>query len=122
MPRLLLPSALLVALFCPLAAQERPLSALPYTPSLDLTSMDRSVNPCTDFYHYACGNWIKRNPIPPDQARWDVYAKMTDENERFLWGLLEEAARPDPGRSPAQQKIGDYFSACMDEPAVDKAG
>lgn len=107
----------------PLSAQvEHPLSALPYTPSLDLSSMDASVNPCMDFYHYACGNWIKRNPIPPDQARWDVYAKMTDENERFLWGLLEEAARPDPGRSPAQQKIGDYFSACMDEPAVDKAG
>ena len=50
--------------------------------------MDRSVDPCTDFYHYSCGGWIKKNPIPPDQARWDVYAKLTEENQRFLWGIL----------------------------------
>jgi putative endopeptidase len=84
--------------------------------------MDRTADPCVDFYRFACGNWNKLNPIPPDQARWDVYGKLTVDNQRYLWGILEEAARPDPGRTPEQQKIGDYFAACMDEAAVEKAG
>jgi len=99
-----------------------PLLALPYSPSLDTSSMDRSVDPCTDFYHYACGAWIKKNPIPPDQARWDVYSKLNDDNERFLWGILLEASKPMPGRSVVETEIGDYFAACMDEPARDRAG
>ncbi len=103
-------------------AQETPLTALPYTPSLDTQFMDKSADPCTDFYKYACGNWNKLNPIPPDQARWQVYSKMTNENQRFLWGILEQAARPGPSRAANQQKIGDYFRACMDETAVERAG
>jgi putative endopeptidase len=101
---------------------DAPLFALPYSPSLDISSMDRSVDPCTDFYHYTCGAWIKKNPIPPDQARWDVYAKLTEENERFLWGILVEASKPNPGRSLVETEIGDYFAACMDEQAKDRAG
>jgi endothelin-converting enzyme/putative endopeptidase len=84
--------------------------------------MDRSVEPCTDFYHYACGTWIKKNPIPADQARWDVYGKLAEENQRFLWGILEEASKPAPARSVVETEIGDYFHACMDEAAVEKAG
>src|SRR5436190_3781116 len=103
------------------AQSERPLTSLPYTPSLDTRFMDRTVKACVDFYRYACGNWSKLNPIPADQARWNVYDKLHDENLRFLWGLLEEAARSDPGRNSNQQKIGDYFQSCMDESAVERA-
>src|SRR5437660_608957 len=101
---------------------EHPISSLPYTPSLDIPSMDRSVDPCVNFYMYSCGGWIKKNPIPADQPRWNVYAKLGQDNQRFLWGILEEAARPTPDRSAAQRQIGDYFAACMDEAAVEKAG
>ena len=76
---------------------KQPLTELPYTPGLDVTSLDRTADPCVDFYTFACGNWQTKNPIPPDQARWSVYAKLSDENEQLLWGLLEQAARPDAG-------------------------
>jgi putative endopeptidase len=105
------------------AREKRPLAALPYTPGLDVSAMDRSADPCADFFAYACGSWSKANPIPPDQAAWSVYAKLQEENEQFLWGILEEAARlPDAQRTPAQRRVGDYFASCMDEAAVEQAG
>ncbi len=84
--------------------------------------MDKSADPCVNFYQYSCGNWSKLNPIPPDQAGWNVYAKMEDDNQRFLWGILQQAAQGGSARSANEQKIGDYFHACMDEGAVERAG
>ena len=104
------------------APEKRPFTELPYTPSLEPSFLDRGVEPCTDLYTFSCGGWMKQNPIPPDQSQWSVYGKAHDENQQYLWGILEEAARPDPGRSPRRQKVGDYFAACMDEGAVEKLG
>ncbi|HET9837725.1 MAG TPA: M13 family metallopeptidase [Candidatus Angelobacter sp.] len=101
---------------------DKPVTALPYTPSLDVPSMDKTADPCVDFYQYACGGWMKNNPIPPDQAAWSVYGKLTVDNQRFLWGILDDLAKKTTGRTPTQQKIGDYFGACMDEAAVEKLG
>jgi putative endopeptidase len=103
-------------------AGEQPLSALPYSPSLDLTSMDTSANACVDFYQYACGGWQKKNPIPPDQASWEVYSKLHEDNLRLLWGLLIDASRVRPERNPSEQRTGDYFAACMDQAGIDAAG
>ena len=100
---------------------QQPLQAMPYSPSLDLTNLDRSVDPCVDFYKFSCGGWQKNNPIPADQASWSVYAKLANENQQFLWGILQDAAAA-KNRNPIQQKIGDYFAACMDTAAIDKAG
>ncbi len=91
-------------------------------PALDVTSMDRAVDPCVDFFQYSCGGWIKSNPLPPDQSSWDTYSKMQDENRARLRGILEAAAAPDPKRDAATQKIGDYYSSCTDEKAIEAKG
>jgi len=105
----------------PALPAETPLASLPYTPGLDVSAMDRSAEPCVDFYRFACGGWMRNNPIPPDESRWSVYGKLARENQRFLWGILEDLAKRSAGRSATQQKIGDYFAACMDEAAVEKS-
>src|SRR5512147_1204756 len=106
----------------PAKKAEMPLTALPYTPSLDVPSMDTTANPCVDFYQFTCGGWMKNNPIPPDQPAWSVYGKLAQDNQRFLWGILEDLAKKTSARTPQQQQLGDYFGACMDETAVEKLG
>ena len=101
-------------------AADQPLTEFPYTPSLDVPSMDRSADPCVDLYQYSCGGWVVHNPIPADQASWSVYGKLFQDNQRYLWGILDGLAHQTNGRSENQQKIGDYFAACMDEAAVEK--
>ena len=115
------PAAVVTAASAPRAA-ETPLTSFPYTPVLDITAMDPSANPCVDFYQYTCGGWQKNNPIPPDQASWDVYAKMAQDNKRVLWGILDRLATQTDGRSLPQQKIGDAFAACTDQQRVEALG
>ncbi len=91
------------------ATKDQPLTELPYTPSLEVGFLDRTADPCTDFYQFTCGGWMVKNPIPPDQAAWNVYSKLAEENRRFLWGILEDAAKPRADRTASQQKIGDFF-------------
>ena len=66
------------------APADRPATTFPYTPGLDVSSMDKTADPCVDFYQYACGGWMKNNPVPADQARWSVYSKLTQDNQRYL--------------------------------------
>ena len=99
----------------------QPLQKMPYSPSLDLSSLDRSVDPCVDFYKFSCGGWMRNNPIPADQASWSVYAKLANDNQQFLWGILQDDAKA-AHRTPVQQKVGDYFESCMNTDAIDTAG
>ena len=96
--------------------------ALPYSPSLDVASMDKSVDPCVNFYKYACAGWQRRNPIPADQTSWSVYAKLYEDNLNFLRGILEQAAVDSESRNRVTRGIGGFYAACMDEAAVDKEG
>ena len=89
--------------------------------SFDPTAIDKSANPCENFYQYACGNWVKNNPIPNDQTRWAQFNKLAENNRLILLDLLTKAAGP--GKHDAiEQKVGDYFAACMDIKTVEARG
>src|SRR3981081_2199089 len=67
-------------------------------PVLDLSHMHKTIDPCVDFYTYSCGSWIKKNPIPPDQASWGTYGKLEDDNRAQLRTILEEAGKTKSAR------------------------
>jgi putative endopeptidase len=90
--------------------------------SFDLTALDKTVDPCTDFYHYACGGWIKTNPIPSDQAMWGRFDELDQNNQIILRKILEKQSVDDPKRSANDQKTGDYYATCMDEQAIETKG
>jgi endothelin-converting enzyme/putative endopeptidase len=88
----------------------------------DANIADRTLDPCDDFYKYSCSKWMTANPIPADQVYWSTGSSLELWNEGVLRETLENASKPDPNRSAHQQKIGDYWAACMDESGIESAG
>ncbi len=88
---------------------------------IDLKAIDKTADPCTDFYQYACGAWLKANPIPPQYATWSRFNELQQRNLEVLHSILEDAEKH-PNLSPIDQKIGTLYGACMDEAAIEKAG
>ena len=115
-------SALAMLFAMPARPQASSAPELPYSPSLNLTSMDKSIDPCVNLYQYSCGRWQQQNPIPPDQTSWSVYAKLYEDNLNFLRGILEQAAANTGQRDAVSQKIGDFYAACIDESAIEARG
>ena len=86
----------------------------------DIQAVDKNANPCADFYQYACGGWLKKNPIPADRSYSAVFQQMREINQKRVMGVLEQAAvKP---ASVDEHKIGDYYATCMDEKAIESKG
>ena len=93
----------------------------------DLTQLDRTADPCVDFYQFACGGWRASHPLPADKARFGRYDEMSQNNQKKLAAILEAAAKPGapgtPGPDAALEKqVGDYYAACMDEKSIEAKG
>src|SRR5882672_3404683 len=80
-------------------------------------AMDRTVDPCTNFYAFACGGWLAHNPLPADRQRWGRFQEVQDRNYSVLRRILE-TGNGDSDR----RKASDYYAACMAEPAIDAKG
>jgi putative endopeptidase len=109
----------------PLAALGQVPAVNAATPKLDHFNpdlVDKSLNPCDDFYKYACSKWIAANPIPSDEVYWSTGSGLEMWNDAVLRDTLEAASKDDPKRTPVQQKIGDYWAACIDESGIEAAG
>lgn len=87
-----------------------------------IDNIDKTQDPCVDFFQYACGNWLKKAEIPADLPRWGSFAELHQRNQKELREILEKAAVVKPSRNAIDQKIGDFYSSCMDEKAVNAAG
>jgi len=85
-------------------------------------NLDKTADPCVDFYQYACGNWLKKTQIPADQPEWVSFTELYERNLVTERNILEKASAGGPNRGPIDQKIGDYYGACMDEKAADAKG
>lgn len=112
---------LLTAVLCS-AQANRPSSDTPQEiPVFDVNAIDKTADPCVDFYQYACGTWMKNNPVPPDKSRWGRFDALYERNLYILRDILTEAQAP--GKHTAIDKmVGNYYGSCMDESAIEKRG
>src|SRR5438067_153574 len=104
------------------APVQTPVVHKPLPPGVDAAAMDDSVEPCADFYRYACGGWLKNTPIPPDRDRYSHgFIALTESNEKILRQILDDAVA---GRLPEgtlyAKQLADFYSSCMDEEALEK--
>jgi predicted metalloendopeptidase len=101
-------------------------SAKPSDPAahgVELTILDKTCKPCEDFYHYASGEWLAKNPVPPAYPSWGRFNELAERNRELLHQILEGAAantKASPGSN--EQKIGDFYASCMDEKQISAAG
>ena len=111
---------LLSVVAAPAFAQSTP--AKTPDPGFSLDTIDKTVDPCVDFYQYACGNWIKNTEIPADQPEWVSFIELDERNKVIEREILEKAAVESSSRDAVEQKIGDFYASCMDESAVNAEG
>jgi len=100
------------------AASEEPKGNVRFSADM----LDKSIDPCVNFYNYACSRWKAQNPIPGDHPGWGRFNELQERGEYMVRDMLQKYSADDPHRSGTEQKIGDYYQSCMDESAIESAG
>src|SRR5215472_16771690 len=91
-------------------------------PGLDPAFIDKTADPCTNFFQYACGKFTGLHPIPPDRSAFGTGTMLYDYNQSILHAILDKAAAGGASRTPNEHKIGDYYASCMDTAAINREG
>src|SRR5258708_30371562 len=81
-------------------------------PGVDVSAIDRSADPCVDFYQFSCGSWLKNNPIPADQAAWGPFNELAERNRAILHDILENVHKT-PNHITNKQKTRDVYATCI---------
>jgi putative endopeptidase len=89
---------------------------------LDVSAIDKNVNPCQDFYQYANGNWLAKNPIPAAYPAWGVANVLDEQNQEAIHQIVEAAAHSNAPKGSNEQKVGDYYASCMAEDKIEAEG
>jgi endothelin-converting enzyme/putative endopeptidase len=111
-----------ILLLIPLLSAVCAAAETPGANGFSTASMDTKVDPCTDFYRYACGGWLAKNPVPADQPSWGRFNELIERNRALLRNILEKASDPAAKRTPDEVKLGEFYSSCMDEKGVEALG
>jgi putative endopeptidase len=112
-------SLILVLVVASLSFAQAP---VPAKQRFSIDNLDKTADPCTDFYQFACGNWLKNTEIPADQSSWLSFIELDEHNQFTMRDILDKAAVASAGRDATTQKIGDFYGSCMDEQAVEAKG
>ncbi len=112
----------LIALSFAAAQMSAPSAKSAASQRFSIDNIDKTADPCADFYQYACGNWLKTTEIPADQSQWVSFTELDERNQFTIRDILDKAAVDTPGRDAITQKIGDFYSSCMDEKSVEAKG
>ncbi len=111
-----------ILLFAAISSVSQTSSSAKPGPGFSVDTIDKSIDPCVDFYQYACGNWIKNSEIPADRPAWQSFSELDESNLTIERGILEKAAAGGPGRDAIDQRIGDLYGSCMDEKSANAKG
>src|ERR1700753_880959 len=115
-------AGMVFALTCAAQTVTPPATHYVAPPAFDLSWIDPGADPCNDFYKFACGNFAKNHPIPADQSSNDIFYLLYNVNTQALNGIVEKAAAGGASRTPNEQKVGDYYAACIDTKAIESKG
>lgn len=94
----------------------------PLTPGIQLANLDTTALPGTDFYQYACGGWMKNNPLTAEYARFGSFDQLAENNRVQLHGLIEELATTPHEAGTVAQKVGDLYHIAMDSVKLNADG
>src|SRR3954453_10572113 len=104
-----------------MAAGQTKQNEMPQLNHFDASIVDKNLDPCQDFYKFVCSKWQAANPIPGYHSIWSTSSNLNLWNQAILRNAMEEASSA-KNRDTVHQQVGDYWSACMDEASIDKAG